>query len=147
MSSEEKDAKEKLEEYMDTEGDNFMGTGMSLKDLMTFGKAKEIERSYVIADRDEQERRLTAVIELSVVLGEILARGEVFGTAILRSNIDDAISGDWDSILTWVEYHETGDGGRSHAKTRCPSLYANFYAILRRLHDSRPGGPVHPTLQ
>lgn len=144
--SDKKDPKDKLKEFMDPKGDNFMGTGMSLQEMIMLGRGKEIERSYVIADKEERERRLSLVLELAVVLGEILGTGERFGTGILRQDIGAVILGDWDDVKTGLSFSE-GEGLEEHSYTRCPDLYAQFYAILRRAHETRPGGEVPPTIQ
>ena len=144
--SDDKEDRKKLKDFFDPHSGNFLGMGLSFVEMMTLGRIEEIERSYVMADKEERERRLGLIIELSVILGAILGEEELFGTAILQANIEEVLLGDWDGPEVWLEYAE-GSGKLDHSRTRCPLLYEKFFTVLRRAYDTRPGGYVHKTVQ
>lgn len=92
----ESDGKKRLLAWLDTEGDDFLGTGMSFQDFMLSRQIERWKNSIsCLQDRTEQRRRVRLIRRLSVAMDEVERTYGVFGFAQLDMAIVAIINGDW----------------------------------------------------
>ena len=91
-----------LASFLDLESANFMGLGMSLRELVATHQVERNLRSFGQQGRTEKRRRIELVIRLSVELTEIL-KVTHFSTALARQAIADVLEGDWAGVKVWAD--------------------------------------------
>ena len=93
---------DKLDDFLDPKGDNFLGTGLSVQDLMFEGRLKTIENSFPTLMGPEKKHRLHIILSLSAELQRI-KKINMFGTASGEMAVESVINGDWTDVKMWAE--------------------------------------------
>lgn len=103
-----KDNRVRLAELLGTDSTNFLGTGLTMREFLQLGHAEKLTASWCLQPREEQRRRLRAVVQLSIELGRIRETTE-FSTRLAELAIESVIEGDWKMIEEWADFFTFGD--------------------------------------
>jgi len=131
-----KPARALLTEWVDPDGDNFLGTGLTLREFVTEGTVRRFAQSYSQQDRPERRRRLDFVVELATAYQE-LRRHTGFATGVALTAIEAVIEGDWTTVADLAKEFQWRDEVTFDAD-RYRALYADYVAILDRVVRSIP---------
>lgn len=134
------DPKRRFEELLGADSTNFLGSGLTLHDFMQLAKAEKLAASWSLQTREEQKRRLSAVIRLSAELERIREK-EMFATGLAEMAIEAVIEGDWRLAASMVEgltFKKESDELRSHAG----DMYATFRELLLQACRADKDGPA-----
>jgi hypothetical protein len=105
MDATPSDDKMAMLRWLDPEGDDFMGSGMGLKDYLVKRRIEDYNTNISSQMRDEQSRRLDLIIRLSVAFKHVRSE-DLHGTSSLESAIEDIIKGmkadDFDQRIEWM---------------------------------------------
>lgn len=130
------DPRERLAELMGSDSTNFLGTGLTLREFMQLHDAEKLSRSWALSPREEQRRRLTAVVQLSAELAHIRETFS-FATRLAELAIEAVIEGDWKMVEEWAEHFSFEDSGSKNAIT-----YATFRELLLQVLRTEKEGPA-----
>jgi hypothetical protein len=128
-----------LQSFLDPDSPNFMGLGMSIRELIATGQVSRNLRSFGQQDKDEQRRRLDYVIRLSAELTEIL-KATRFSTGLARQAIADVIEGDWSGVKMWADTF-TFEDERAEIRSNGAATFSTFRSILVDALDTVPKPP------
>jgi hypothetical protein len=120
--------RDRLLELLDPGTTNFLGTGLALREFMQLHNAEKLAASWSLQSREEQKRRLSAVIRLSVELERIREK-ENFATRLAELAIESVIEGDWKMVEEWAE-HFAFEDERDEIRSPAGSVYATFRELL-----------------
>jgi hypothetical protein len=130
----------RLRDLLDPGSTNFLGTGLSLREFMELHSAEKLSRSWSLQPREEQKRRLAAVIRLSAELARIREK-ENFATRLAEMAIESVIEGDWKMVEEWAE-HFAFDDERDEVRDRGGEIYATFRELLLQALRTGKDGPA-----
>jgi hypothetical protein len=122
------DPKERLAELLGPDSTNFLGTGLSLREFLELHNAEKIAQSWPLQPREEQRRRLTAVVRLSAELERVREK-ENFATRLAEMAIEAVIEGDWKMVEEWVE-HFSFEDERDEIRIPSSATFATFRELL-----------------
>jgi hypothetical protein len=125
-----------VQSFLDLDSPNFMGLGMSLRELTTTGQIERNLRAYTQQVPTERDRRLGYVIELSAEFTAILKITR-FSGGLAKQAIADVIEGDWHSVKSWMDYFAFGDEQGELRASMAP-VFARFREILTRAYETVP---------
>lgn len=92
----ESDAKKKLKALLDFEGDNFLGSGLSLQELLLKNQIERWQNSISCLHNPQEERRRIKVIRrIALAMEKIEQAHGCFNFAALDRGIVAVINGDW----------------------------------------------------
>lgn len=134
------DPKRRFEELLGADSTNFLGSGLTLHNFLQLAKAEKLAASWSLQSRDEQRRRLSAVIRLSAELERIREK-EMFATGLAEMAIEAVIEGDWGLAASMVEglsFKKERDETRIYAG----DLYATFRELLLQACRADKDGPA-----
>lgn len=147
------DDKMKLLRWLDPKGDDWLGTGMNLREHTALRHIQEYQNSFASQLNDEQRRRLNLIIRLSAALDQVLQQDN-HGTAHIEWAIESIIKGasakDHDEKITWMLDHEGGSPLNVDDETRKAwddryaerdKLWAPAVAIAREYTDAFKSPP------
>jgi hypothetical protein len=120
-------ARARLSELLGSDSTNFLGTGLTMREFMRLHDAEKIARSWSLQPREEQRRRLDAVMRLSVELARV-RESTVFSTRLAEMAIEAVIEGDWKMVSEWAEHFSFSDEDHFNKEK-----YAPIFAIFREL--------------
>lgn len=92
-----------LRDLFGLDGGEFMDTGMTLKEWLAARDLERIKNSYVTQSRTEQKRRREIVIKLAVE-GSRIRKIDRFGSAVLKSAVEDVMEGNWEEVQQDIEW-------------------------------------------
>ena len=126
--TDKKDPRTRLAELLGTDSTNFLGTGLTMREFMQLGHAEKLATAWCIQPREEQRRRLRAVIQLSIELGR-LRETTNFATRLAELAIESVIEGDWKMVEEWADHFTFGDETEELRQTSAP-IFAVFRELL-----------------
>lgn len=129
--------KDRLSKMFDPESDNFMGMGMSMFEFLAAGKVREIQDNIMSQDREERNRRMALIIEMSAELKMILGKTR-FATRMAEGAIEDVIKGDWNGLRIMADHFAFEDEHESTRQQYAP-IYERFAQLCQEAFDKRPG--------
>jgi len=135
--------KDRLKELLDTQGDNFMGSGMPMQEYMLCLDLDTLNRSFVRQMRPERKRRLKFVILLSAELERIRREVGIFASGLAEGAIEDVLGGDWRRAMEYAKDLDFKHEGGETQEVYGPA-YACFAALLQEAFDTRPGAETPP---
>jgi hypothetical protein len=125
----ESEAKKRLLAWVDTNGDNFLGSGMTFQDFMLSRQIERWKNSIpCLHDRTELRRRVRLIRRLAVAMDGVERTSGVFGFAQLDMAIVAIINGDWaecQRIADELKYE--------HERSEIRQTLAERHATLRTL--------------
>jgi len=116
----------KLSRLMDET--NFLGSGLTVAEWMRLGMAERMAASWSMQDGEEKQRRLDAIVRLSVELAHIRETTS-FATRMAEVAIEYIIEGRWDSVEKHAEML-TFNRERAELRERYVPIYANFRELI-----------------
>lgn len=122
-----KDARARLAELLGPDSTNFLGTGLTMNEFIQLGNAEKMATAWCLQPREEQRRRLRAVIQLSIELGRIRETTN-FATRLAELAIESVIEGDWKMVAEWADHFTFGDEAEALRQTSAPT-----FAVFREL--------------
>jgi hypothetical protein len=134
------DQRARLQELLGPDSTNFLGTGLTMREVMELHSAMKLSRSWALQPREEQRRRLGAVVRLSVELDRI-RQTESFATRLAEMAIEAVIEGDWKMVEEWAEHFAFGDE-RDEVRIRGSEIYAMFRELLLQALRAGKGSPA-----
>jgi hypothetical protein len=135
---------QQLHEMLDINGPNFMGTGLSLPELLASGRLQAFMNSLGEQSRDERHRRLKYLVLLGAELAKI-RETETFATGLAEMAIEDLIKGDWAGVRSLADGFRFTDEHPSISSRYAP-LYARFAELLDEAFATRSGTEPQPTV-
>jgi hypothetical protein len=136
MTDKKEGIKKKVHEFLDPQGDNFMGTGLNFYEFTMKGLMERFRRSWFQHDRRERKRRLQLIYELAAERQRVLAQ-TAQATASFDMALEAIIEGDRREVQGALEFvsFEGEEGDWADEKK---ALYAPTRAILQRALDLWP---------
>lgn len=130
-------AKERLLEFFNPAGANFMGSGMSLAEWSAAHTVTQLQNVLTFQERPEIRRRLDLIIELGAEYKAIEAQTR-FSTSFAKAVIEDIIKGDWFGVRITGESLRFED---EHPETRdrYAPIYKRFSELAMKAFNTRPG--------
>jgi hypothetical protein len=122
------DKRTRFLELLGEESSNFLGTGLSISEFIQLELAEKFATSFAAQDRDERQRRLDAVVPLSIELGKIREQTN-FSTGICEMAIATVIDGDWQGAEDCADILSMDDEDEQ-IRDRHASTFVTFRAIL-----------------
>jgi hypothetical protein len=113
-------ARARLGELIGAGSTNFLGTGLTMRELLELHSAEKLSRSWALQPREEQRRRLAAVVRLSVELSRVRETTS-FATQLAEMAIESVIEGDWKMVEEWAEHFAFADE-REEIRTSASAL-------------------------
>jgi hypothetical protein len=120
-------APERLAELLGSDSTNFLGTGLTMREVMKLHDAEKLSSSWSLQQREERRRRLDAVMRLSVELARV-RETTGFSTRLAEMAIESVIEGDWKMVEEWADHLAFSDEGEDQRQK-----YGTIYAIFREL--------------
>ena len=136
MSDEQEkgEAKARLLSWLNIEGNDFLGTGLSFSDFLLSRQIDRWRNSLsCIRNRKEVRRRLRIIRAMSALLESLEQRGEIFNLAGLDGALLAVINGEWDearSIAESLDYSEDAE-----LLARYASMHAPIKALILEACD------------
>ena len=130
------DGRARLSELLGSDSTNFLGTGLTLREFMELHNAEKLSRSWALQSRQEQQRRLGAVMKLSVELTRVREITS-FSTGLAEDAIASVIEGDWKRVKTWADLFSFED--ELDRQDYAP-IYAVFRELLLQVLRTEKGG-------
>jgi hypothetical protein len=96
------DNRRKIASWFDPNGNDFLGTGLSLRDSMNLNMLKRFRWWFGQHGRAEKKKRIHYIMELSAELKRIKDSGYNFATALAEDPIENIIEGDLASLKHWA---------------------------------------------
>lgn len=134
--------------WLDPKGDDFLGSGMSLQEYMTKRRIEDYNSNIASQMRDEQQRRMRLIVQLSVEYHRIRSQ-DLHGTALLENAIEEIIKGEnqkeFDQLIGWMTDREKdglsglSEEDVSHYEKRLDrreELWAPAIALCREFTDA-----------
>ena len=122
-------AREKILRYLDPNSENFMGSGMTMKQFSLVGYAEKTERSFARQNVGERRRRMDLMIRMAVELTKI-REVNGFGTRLGESMIEDVIEGDLKGLHIFTEFFEMKDF-EDVRRQEMVDLWSGFAALVK----------------
>ncbi len=122
-----KDSRARLAELIGPDSTNFLGTGLTMREFRQLGHAEKLTTAWCLQSREEQRRRLRAVIQLSIELDRIHVTTN-FATRLAELAIESVIEGDWKMVEEWADHFTFGDESDDLRQTSAPT-----FAVFREL--------------
>ena len=126
--TDKKDNRARLDELLGTDSTNFLGTGLTMRELLKLTQAEKLAAAWCLQPRDEQRRRLRTVIHLSIELGHI-SETTNFATRLAELAIESVIEGDWKMVEEWADHFTFGDEAEELRQDSAP-IFAVFRELL-----------------
>lgn len=126
-----------LREMLDPKGSNFMGSNMSLEELVLSERIKDIQNSFTFMPNAERRRRRAIIIDLCVELSSVREKSR-FSSAIAEQAIDAVISGDWCELKS-VAQHMTFSDEDEWSRMHYAQYWTKFVDLCMKAFDARPG--------
>lgn len=133
------DPRARLDELMGPDSTNFLGTGLTLRELTQLGVMEKLASAWSLQPREERRRRLVAVTRLAVELAQI--RETVRAPRLADLAIEAVIEGDWKMVEEWAEHFAFGDEPEAVRSVQAPP-YATFRELLLQALRSGKEGPA-----
>lgn len=132
-----KPPKERLLEFFNPEGTNFLGSGMTLAEWSAAHTITQLQNVFTFQERPEIRRRLDLIIELGAEYKAIEAQTR-FSTAFAKMVIEDIIKGDWYGVRINGESLRFED---EHPETRAryAPIFKRFAELAMKAFNTRPG--------
>jgi hypothetical protein len=111
-----------------------------MREFMRLHDAEKLSRSWSLQPREEQRRRLTAVVRLSADL-ERIRQTESFATRLAEMAIESVIEGDWKMVEEWAE-HFAFEGERDEVRIHGSTIYVTFRELLLQALRVGKEGPA-----
>lgn len=121
------DRRARLVELLGSDSTNFLGTGLTLREFMQLGNAEKMAASWPLQPREEQRRRLDAVVRLSAELSRLRDTTQ-FSTRLAEMAIEAVIEGNWEMVEEWVDYFAFGG-----EDVELREKYAPVFVVFREL--------------
>lgn len=121
------DRRARLAELLGADSTNYLGTGLTLRELMELHTAEKLAASWALQPREEQRRRLDAIVRLSAELARLRETTQ-FSMRLAEMAIEAVIEGDWKMVEEWADYFAFGgeDAGLREK-------YAPVFNVFREL--------------
>jgi hypothetical protein len=129
------DPRARLDDLMGPDSTDFLGTGLTLRELTQLGVMEKLASSWSLQPRAERRRRLVAVTRLSVELARI-RETVTHATRLADLAIESVIEGDWKLVEEWAE-HFAFDHDESGSKNAI--AYATFRELLLQVLRAEKG--------
>ena len=126
--TDKKDARTRLAELIGADSTNFLGTGLTMREFLRLGHAEKMTAAWCLQPREEQQRRLLAVIQLSIELGRI-REITAFSTRLAELAIESVIEGDWKMVEEWADLFTFGAETEALRQRSAP-VFAVFRELL-----------------
>jgi hypothetical protein len=130
----------RLRDLVDPGSTNFLGTGLSLREFMELHSAEKLSLSWSLQPREEQKRRLSAIVRLSAELERIREK-EIFATGLAEMAIEAVIEGDWKMVEEWAE-HFAFEDERDKIHIHGAAIYGTFRELLLQALRTGKEGPA-----
>lgn len=139
----DKKGRDKVREWLDPQGSNFMGTGLTFREFWYKGLVERFARSWTQQDKIERQRRLGLIIELAQDLARV-EQTTRFSTMWIRHGIEALIEGERQDMKI---AHDALTFSDERPDIRDPhiELFAPTRAIMERALETWPEvepGPV-----
>jgi hypothetical protein len=134
------DPRARLNELLGADSTNYLGTGLTLRELMQLHDAEKLAASWALQPREEQRRRLNAVMQLSIELAHV-RKTTLSATRLAELAIESVITGDWKMVEEWAghfSFEEEHDGAGSANVI----AYATFRELLLQVLRTEKVGPA-----
>ena len=135
-----KDNRARLDELLGPDSTNFLGTGLTMREFLQLTQAEKLSAAWCLQPREEQRRRLRAVMQLSIELGRIRETAN-FATRLAELAIESVIEGDWMMVEEWAEHFAFDDEAEELRKTSA-STFAVFRELLLQVLRTEKGLPA-----
>jgi hypothetical protein len=122
------DRRARLDELLGVDSTNYLGTGLTLRELMQLTNAEKIAASWTLQSREEKRRRLAAVTHLVVELERIRETTQS-ATRLAEMAIECVIEGDWKMIEEWAD-HFSFEDEHDGPGSKNAIAYATFRELL-----------------
>ena len=132
---------ERLSELLGANSKNFLGTGLTMTEFLNLGHAEKLAAAWTLQPREEQRRRLNAVIALSVELAKIREQSN-FATRLGELAIEAVIEGDWKMVAEWAEHFQFAEDrqvGDDSVVSGTVARWAVFRELLLQAHRAEDG--------
>lgn len=129
-------SKSLLASFLDTKGNNFLGSGISFSDWVRTADYLRYERCYITQTREEKRRRLMYLVRLAGELERILDH-HLFATSWAEAVIEGVLEGDWKQVAMWCAML-TFEDEDPHVREVAAPIFAKFVEIGREAHATRP---------
>jgi hypothetical protein len=123
-----KNPRERLAELLGSDSTNFLGTGLTMHEFVQLGQAEKLTASWSLQPREERDRRLGAVMRLSVELARVRETTN-FSTRLAESAIEAVIEGDWKMVEEWAG-HFTFDEESEDLRQKYAPIFLMFRELL-----------------
>ena len=123
-------ASERLAELLGPNSKNFLGTGLTVLELLRLHSAEKIAASWALQSQEERKRRRHAIIELAIELGRIRTVTQ-FSTLLAEAAIEAVIEGDWKRVEEWAG-HFAFVGESAELRDKYVPIFAVFTEMLRQ---------------
>lgn len=138
--------KDDILKMADPDGNNFLGTGMTLQDFLAAYRLLDVQSNLLFQDLEERRRRVGLIIELGAALVEI-RKQTLFAVGLAEGVIEDVVRGDWRMLREHAKMFRFEHESEDLRKTYGP-IYAAFAAVCQKAFDTRPGASeVLPALK
>lgn len=136
---EEKTPAEQLRCWLDTNGNDFCGTGLTFQEFLQYEMIKRVKSSFVtVFDRIEERRRLNIIMDLSVAIHKLGGENRsYFAIRWAESGIKHVILGEWDELKLLEKSLLFEDESESLREEVVPA-YEEIRSILRRAYEGVP---------
>ena len=121
------DKRERLAELLSPDSKNFLGTGLTMHELLQLHRAEKLAASWALQPPDEKKRRRRSVIQLSIELGRI-QQTENFSTGLAELAIEAVIEGDWKAVEEWADHFTFNEEGED-----LRAQYVPVFNVFREL--------------
>jgi len=135
-----KDNRGRLAELLGSDSTNFLGTGLTMREFLQLGRGEKMAAAWCLQSREEQRRRLRAVIQLSVELVRI-HETTTFATRLAELAIESVIEGDWKMVEEWADHFTFGDETEELRQRSAPT-FAVFRELLLQVLRTEKGLPA-----
>jgi hypothetical protein len=122
------DRRARLDELLGVDSTNYLGTGLTLRELMQLTNAEKIAASWTLQSREEKRRRLAAVTHLVVELERIRETTQS-ATRLAEMAIECVIEGDWKMVEEWAD-HFSFEDEHDGPGSKNAIAYATFRELL-----------------
>lgn len=122
------DRRARLDELLGVDSTNYLGTGLTLRELMQLTNAEKIAASWTLQSREEKRRRLAAVTHLVAELERIRETTQS-ATRLAEMAIECVIEGDWTMVEEWAD-HFSFEDEHDGPGSKNAIAYATFRELL-----------------
>lgn len=130
-----------MEDMFDPDSPDFLGTGMTMRELLAKHTLESLSASWALQGRAERKRRLGLVRDLILELDRIRSVSR-FSTGLGEVAVEDVICGDWKRVAGWAADLEFSDDGDDPVHG---PLWARFRELLRSAAAGAPPAPASGT--